>query len=203
MRHLEILLGLRPQNRIGHSTYREQFTPRQQQLLHQWEAAPSLHDLVTSWLRTIRVPTQFIQELRDRVSTPEDYPFDDPTDPRWAALYVLTYRMEYVRFPQFAAYARVMDAITGMEEAMLLWRSTHPRMVERMIGTRTGTGGSSGVGYLDRTREYRIFKELWWLRTAAIHPMPSLDDLLARSAVDGGSKQQRTIDALRDAGATI
>jgi tryptophan 2,3-dioxygenase len=38
-------------------------------------------------------------------------------------------------------------------------------MVERIIGRRIGTGGSPGVDYLDKTTKYRIFKELWAVRT--------------------------------------
>ena len=38
-------------------------------------------------------------------------------------------------------------------------------MVERVIGRRLGTGGSSGVDYLDATTRYRIFTELWTVRT--------------------------------------
>jgi tryptophan 2,3-dioxygenase len=38
-------------------------------------------------------------------------------------------------------------------------------MVERVIGRRIGTGGSSGVDYLDETTKYRIFPELWAVRT--------------------------------------
>jgi tryptophan 2,3-dioxygenase len=38
-------------------------------------------------------------------------------------------------------------------------------MVERTIGRRLGTGGSSGVDYLDQTSRYRIYTELWAVRT--------------------------------------
>ena len=38
-------------------------------------------------------------------------------------------------------------------------------MVERMIGLRVGTGGSSGVEYLDATTSHRIFDDLWQVRT--------------------------------------
>jgi tryptophan 2,3-dioxygenase len=38
-------------------------------------------------------------------------------------------------------------------------------MVERIIGRRIGTGGSSGVDYLDMTTRYRIFVDLWAVRT--------------------------------------
>ena len=51
---------------------------------------------------------------------------------------------------------------------MLLFRAHHARMVERMIGRRIGTGGSSGVDYLDSTSKYRIFKDLWSIRTLLV-----------------------------------
>jgi tryptophan 2,3-dioxygenase len=41
-------------------------------------------------------------------------------------------------------------------------------MVERVIGRRIGTGGSSGVDYLDETTRYRIFPELWQVRTLLV-----------------------------------
>ena len=41
-------------------------------------------------------------------------------------------------------------------------------MVERMIGRRMGTGGSSGVDYLDATTKYRVFVDLWAVRTMLV-----------------------------------
>jgi tryptophan 2,3-dioxygenase len=58
--------------------------------------------------------------------------------------------------------------MVDLEQAMLLFRSHHARMVERMIGRRMGTGGSSGVDYLDMTLEYRIFTDLWAVRTMLV-----------------------------------
>jgi tryptophan 2,3-dioxygenase len=43
-------------------------------------------------------------------------------------------------------------------------------MVERIMGKRIGTGGTSGVDYLDATSRYRIFKDLWGVRTILIKP---------------------------------
>ena len=51
---------------------------------------------------------------------------------------------------------------------MILFRSAHARMVERMIGRRMGTGGSSGVDYLDATTKYRVFVDLWAVRTMLV-----------------------------------
>jgi len=52
-------------------------------------------------------------------------------------------------------------------------------MVEREIGSRTGTGGSAGVAYLDATAlRYRVFKDLWMVRTVLLRQgaIPPLAD---------------------------
>ena len=48
---------------------------------------------------------------------------------------------------------------------MAKWRHDHARMVERIIGKRTGTGGPVELTTLDATARYRIFKDLWEVRT--------------------------------------
>jgi tryptophan 2,3-dioxygenase len=54
----------------------------------------------------------------------------------------------------------------------------HARMVERIIGRRVGTGGSSGVDYLDSTTKYRVFPELWVVRTLLLPRtrLPNIED---------------------------
>jgi tryptophan 2,3-dioxygenase len=48
-----------------------------------------------------------------------------------------------------------------LDEGVLLWRQRPVAMVERMIGNRRGTGGSSGVSYLSKTLTKRFFPEIW------------------------------------------
>lgn len=68
--------------------------------------------------------------------------------------------------PRLAWPREVLDATIALEQAMIVWRQRHARMVERIIGRRTGTGGSDGVDYLDATAlRYRIFDELWAVRS--------------------------------------
>ena len=51
----------------------------------------------------------------------------------------------------------------------MIFRQRHARMVERVIGRRTGTGGSAGVDYLDQTAlRYRVFRDVWAVRTLLI-----------------------------------
>lgn len=51
------------------------------------------------------------------------------------------------------------------DEMFALWRMRHVKMAERMIGSKVGTGGSDGVGYLKSTIEQKFFPDLWELRT--------------------------------------
>ncbi len=59
----------------------------------------------------------------------------------------------------------LLEELIEFDERLLLWRSRHVRMVERMIGFKRGTGGSPGVDYLQATLAYKLFPELWDVRT--------------------------------------
>ncbi len=52
------------------------------------------------------------------------------------------------------------EGLIEYDEMFALWRLRHVKMVERMIGSKPGTGGSEGVGYLKATVEARFFPEL-------------------------------------------
>ena len=56
-------------------------------------------------------------------------------------------------------------AATDLEDAFRLWRLRHVKTVERVIGLKRGTGGTSGVGYLRRRLDVVLFPEIWKLRT--------------------------------------
>jgi len=56
------------------------------------------------------------------------------------------------------------EALIEFDEMFMLWRLHHVEMVERMIGSKPGTGGSEGVGYLRRTLSRKLFPALWELR---------------------------------------
>src|SRR6184192_2965484 len=60
---------------------------------------------------------------------------------------------------------QLADALLEHDEHFSLWRSHHIKMVERMVGTKRGTGGSEGVGYLRTTLDKKFFPELWEART--------------------------------------
>ena len=57
------------------------------------------------------------------------------------------------------------EALTDLDEALQEWRYRHVMMVQRTIGTRMGTGGSSGVDYLRSTLFRQCFPDLWAVRS--------------------------------------
>lgn len=57
------------------------------------------------------------------------------------------------------------EQMVELDQNLALWRHHHVTMVERTIGRKVGTGGSSGAAYLRSTLEKRCFPELWDLRT--------------------------------------
>jgi tryptophan 2,3-dioxygenase len=58
---------------------------------------------------------------------------------------------------------RICERLVDLDEGVQEWRYRHIKMVERTIGTKRGTGGSSGVGYLQTTLK-PLFPDLWAIR---------------------------------------
>ena len=65
----------------------------------------------------------------------------------------------------FAELFALSEALLTYDELFSQWRYHHILMVEREIGSKTGTGGSSGASYLRTTLDKRFFPELWDLRS--------------------------------------
>jgi tryptophan 2,3-dioxygenase len=75
------------------------------------------------------------------------------------ALHTL-YQKSQEHYPQF----RLAEHFLQFDERFSIWRFHHVKMVERMIGGATGTGGSSGAKYLSATLSIRFFPEIWMVR---------------------------------------
>ena len=57
------------------------------------------------------------------------------------------------------------EELLDLEDAMRQWRLRHVTTVERIIGLKTGTGGTAGVPYLRERLQLVLFPELWQVRT--------------------------------------
>ncbi|MCM3742295.1 tryptophan 2,3-dioxygenase [Oceanobacillus luteolus] len=60
---------------------------------------------------------------------------------------------------------QLAEKLVDVEDAFSQWRFRHMKTVERIIGHKVGTGGSSGVTYLKHVINHRFFPELWDVRT--------------------------------------
>ncbi len=127
------------------------------QRLAQVEAAwraPSLYDEALRLLarRGLPVPASHV----DRDWT-EAYAASDAVEQAWLEVY---------RAPEthWDLY-QLGEELTDLEDAFRLWRFRHVTTVERVIGFKRGTGGTSGVGYLRKMLDVVLFPEIWKLRT--------------------------------------
>jgi tryptophan 2,3-dioxygenase len=146
-REWEFLLGLKRSKVVEH--YPEGSAERVR--LQDRFAAPSLWDAFVRFLRTsgIAVPAALLE--RD-VCTPVE------ACPAFHPALIGVYRES----PDLRV---ICELLVDLDEGMQEWRYRHVKMVERTIGMRTGTGGSAGVGYLQRTLFQPAFPDLWAIRT--------------------------------------
>src|SRR5260370_7883852 len=126
-------------------------------LLAQLEAvrrAPSLYDLTIATLsrRGFAIDARVL--ARDVAAT---HVADDSVRAAWAAIY-----REPERF--FELY-ELAEKLVDFEDYFRRWRFNHVTTVERVIGFKRGTGGTSGVAYLRKMLEVVLFPELWQVRT--------------------------------------
>ena len=118
-------------------------------------AAPSLYDEVLQLLsrRGFGIPDELL--VRD---------FSEPYRPhkQVTAAWLAVYHSTATHWELYELAERLMD----LDHRFQLWRFSHLKTVERIIGHKRGTGGTSGVSYLARALELRFFPELWSVRTS-------------------------------------
>jgi len=126
-------------------------------ILAQVEAAwraPSLYDESLRLLarRGLPVPASHVE--RDWT---EPYQPSDAVEQAW----LIAYRNPEAHWDLY----QLGEELTDLEDAFRLWRFRHVTTVERVIGFKRGTGGTSGVGYLRKMLDVVLFPEIWRLRT--------------------------------------
>jgi tryptophan 2,3-dioxygenase len=116
--------------------------------------APSLYDESLRLLarRGLALPASHLE--RDWT---QPYVVSDEVEQAWLQVYRDTQR-------HWDLY-QLGEELTDLEDAFRLWRFRHVTTVERIIGFKRGTGGTSGVGYLRKMLDVVLFPEIWKLRT--------------------------------------
>lgn len=154
-RLIEFLLG----NKNADMLQVFDYAPEQRERLRQVLESPSLYD-------------EFLQHLaRAGHAVPDHCVARDFSLPhqREPALIPVLQRI-YEHPDQFWGEYHLCEQLVDVEESFQLWRFRHMKTVERVIGYRRGTGGSSGVAFLKRALELTFFPELLEVRTVLRSP---------------------------------
>jgi tryptophan 2,3-dioxygenase len=125
------------------------------EILERALVAPSLYDEVLALLS------------RRGYGIPEDYLARDFSQPyraskQVAGAWLAVYHNAEEDWDLYELAERLID----MDHKFQIWRFHHLKTVERIIGYKRGTGGTSGVAYLAKALELKFFPELWQVRTS-------------------------------------
>lgn len=188
-KELEAKLGLKFEHRHGHEYYLSQLRPDQVETIRKAEAEQSLLQLLNAWLE--RMPfldgaaadfwSHYTAVFKASLSDGEkgaaesfDTTFSQTREGRSlspracrAALFIMLYR----GYPLLHLPFRLLNALLEIDSQLSLWRYRHMNMVQRIIGIRMGTGGSTGKDYLKGAADkHYIFREIAELTSFLVEP---------------------------------
>ncbi|GAA0413438.1 tryptophan 2,3-dioxygenase [Virgibacillus salarius] len=128
--------------------------PEVHQLLQDAYHAPGLYDVAIQALAKngFSINPDILQ--RDFSKT---YEKDDSVEQAWMTV--------YKNVDSHWDLYQLAEKLVDIEDWFQQWRFRHMKTVERIIGHKIGTGGSSGVGYLKNVLDHYFFPELWEIRT--------------------------------------
>jgi tryptophan 2,3-dioxygenase len=149
-REVEFVAGLKDKSYFQHFKHRPEYIQRLEKRLQGVDLRSAFYQLLRE--EGFAVPADAAerelsrdQELEEKVIAAIRPIYQDPV--KYQQLYILS------------------ESLVEFDECLALWREHHVRVVERVIGMKRGTGGSSGVDYLRSTTTKRCFPLLWDVRT--------------------------------------
>ena len=145
-REVEAILGRRDSRMAAH------LLPGDRARVEALMASPSLWDSVLRYLakRGLAVPQHY---LNREVSIPYE------ANSEIQSILIEAHRKD-------SEVSMICERLVDIDEGMQEWRYRHVKMVERTIGHKTGTGGSSGADYLISTLFRPVFPDLWEIRNS-------------------------------------
>jgi tryptophan 2,3-dioxygenase len=183
---LEAKLGLKFEQRHGQNYYTSQLKEKDIAIIKDAENGKSVLELINAWLERMPFITDefwsnyqnvYVNSLVEAEKNNAEFfdaVFNDaPEMPERnltpkacrAALFIMLYR----GYPMLELPFQLLDTLLEIDNQLGNWRNRHINMVRRMIGTRIGTGGSTGAGYLKGAMDkHYIFKELAQLNSFLI-----------------------------------
>lgn len=196
-KELEAKLGLKYKHRYGQEHYISQLRKEHIDVIKKAEAGKSIIELVNTWLERMPLAPEFSDDAssfwqvyrktysdslvdaeKENLKTFDEILFDKrnlqdgqtnilqfSSAASKAALFIMLYR----GYPLLQLPFQLLNCLLEIDEQLSSWRYRHMNMVHRMIGSRIGTGGSSGKDYLKAAAEkHYIFKEIAQLNSFLI-----------------------------------
>jgi len=149
-RAIEFLLGNKSETKMQPHRHRPDLVARLEELLR----TPSIYDESIRLLARRGFAIDAVAAERDWSKTHE---YNGSVCQAW----VKVYRSTHEHWELYELAEKLVD----LEDAFRQWRFRHATTVERVIGLKRGTGGTSGAAYLRRAVEVELFPELWRART--------------------------------------
>lgn len=149
-RNVEFLLGNKDRSALNVFKH----VPETHARLTKALESPSLYDEFLAYLNRLGLPVP-----EDHLNRDFSLPYEP--SPEVVEVFKTIYQNTTDYWPAYEMAEKLLD----LEEQLSLWRFRHMMTVERIIGFKTGTGGSSGVPFLRKALNIRLFPELWHVRT--------------------------------------
>jgi tryptophan 2,3-dioxygenase len=149
-RLIEFALGNKNAHTLAVYQHQKELYVKMQEALHK----PSIYDAAIHALVARGIPVD--QEVLNR-DLSKKYEPNESVEEAWLTV--------YRNVEQYWDLYELAEKLVDIGNQQQLWRFNHMSTVERIIGHKTGTGGSSGVTYLKRVLDQQFFPELWSLRT--------------------------------------
>ena len=136
-------------------------------MLRVFTSNPAAHQLIERLLGEPTVYDAFLGELARRGHAVPQAVLERDVSAAWVEHPELipVYKRIYDDVDSHWEEYATCEDLVDLEDAFQLWRFRHLRTVQRTIGFKTGTGGSSGVGFLRSALELTFFPELFSVRT--------------------------------------
>ena len=195
-KEMEAKLGLKYEQRHGQEYYISQLRKEHIEIIKRAESAKSLLQLVNDWLERMPLAPEWppskgeeensfwqqyqkclsislVDAEKDNLKAFEETFFTEKKDGNFSlsaranrsALFIMIYR----GYPLLQLPFQLLNALLEIDEQLSSWRYRHMNMVHRTIGSRIGTGSSSGKDYLKAAADkHYIFKEIAQLNSFLI-----------------------------------
>ena len=173
---LEAKLGLKFEHRHGQNYYLSQLKEKDIAIIKEAEDGKSVLELINAWLERMPFITNAFWKNYEQVYVSSLAEAEKGNAASFAEIFNTAsaernfspracrsalFIMLYHGYPMMELPFQLLDTLLEIDNQLGAWRYRHINMVQRMIGSRIGTGGSTGAGYLKAAMDkHYIFKEL-------------------------------------------